>query len=60
MIIGRIARGRIVEEWDVDDRLHVMQQLGLVPPPAIPSVLAGEGEAGVVRTGAILVGFWLG
>ena len=32
-IVCRVARGRIVEEWDVDDRLGVMQQLGLVPTP---------------------------
>lgn len=29
----RVAGGRIVEEWDVDDRLGVMQQLGLLPTP---------------------------
>jgi steroid delta-isomerase-like uncharacterized protein len=30
-IFCRVANGRIVEQWDVDDRLSVMQQLGLVP-----------------------------
>jgi steroid delta-isomerase-like uncharacterized protein len=30
-IFCRVAEGRIVEQWDVDDRLGVMQQLGLVP-----------------------------
>jgi steroid delta-isomerase-like uncharacterized protein len=30
-IVCRVAGGRIVEEWDVDDRLGVMQQLGLLP-----------------------------
>jgi hypothetical protein len=24
--------GRIVEEWDIDDRFDVMQQLGVIPP----------------------------
>jgi steroid delta-isomerase-like uncharacterized protein len=30
----RVAGGKIVEEWDVDDRLDVMQQLGLLPAPS--------------------------
>jgi steroid delta-isomerase-like uncharacterized protein len=30
-MVCRVAGGRIVEEWDVDDRLGVMQQLGLLP-----------------------------
>ncbi len=29
--ITRIANGRIVEDWGLDDRLGMMQQLGLVP-----------------------------
>ena len=29
-IFCRVANGRIVEQWDVDDRLGVMQQLGLM------------------------------
>jgi steroid delta-isomerase-like uncharacterized protein len=30
--IHRIARGKIVEQWGIDDTLGLMQQLGLVPP----------------------------
>jgi steroid delta-isomerase-like uncharacterized protein len=33
VIVCRLADGRIVEQWDVDDRLDVMQQLGLMPTP---------------------------
>lgn len=32
-IICRLAGGKIVEQWDIDDRLDVIQQLGLFPPP---------------------------
>jgi steroid delta-isomerase-like uncharacterized protein len=32
-IVCRVAGGRIVEQWDIDDRLDVMQQLGLLPAP---------------------------
>jgi len=32
-IFCRLTNGRIVEQWDIDDRLGVMQQLGLVPGP---------------------------
>ncbi len=27
----RLENGKVVEEWDIDDRLHVMEQLGLAP-----------------------------
>lgn len=30
-IFCRLANGKIVEQWDIDDRLDVMQQLGLIP-----------------------------
>lgn len=30
-IFCRLADGRIVEQWDIDDRLTVMQQLGVMP-----------------------------
>jgi steroid delta-isomerase-like uncharacterized protein len=30
-IFCRVQSGRIVEQWDIDDRLGVMQQLGFVP-----------------------------
>ena len=33
VMVCRVTGGRIVEEWDVDDRLGVMQQLGLLPVP---------------------------
>ena len=33
-ILCRVADGRIVEQWDIDDRLDVMQQLGLLPAAA--------------------------
>lgn len=29
----RIADGKIVESWDVSDRLSLLQQVGLIPPP---------------------------
>jgi predicted ester cyclase len=29
--ITRIADGKIVEDWGLDDRLGMLQQLGLVP-----------------------------
>ncbi|MCZ7526555.1 MAG: ester cyclase [Acidimicrobiia bacterium] len=31
-IVCRVADGRIVEQWDIDDRLDVLSQLGLLPP----------------------------
>lgn len=31
VIVCRLTDGKIVEQWDVDDRLDVMQQLGIVP-----------------------------
>jgi len=30
-IFCRVVDGRIIEQWDIDDRLGVMQQLGLLP-----------------------------
>jgi predicted ester cyclase len=35
-IVCRVADGRIVEQWDIDDRLDVMQQLGFIPTPGQP------------------------
>lgn len=32
-IVCRLVDGKIVEQWDIDDRLDVMQQLGLIPQP---------------------------
>jgi len=31
MVITRIADGKIVEQWGLDDRLAMLQQLGLIP-----------------------------
>lgn len=31
--IYRIADGKIVEKWGEQDRLGIMQQLGVIPPP---------------------------
>ncbi len=33
VIISRIANGKIVEEWETEDALGMLQQLGAVPPP---------------------------
>lgn len=33
-IFCRVAKGRIVEQWDIDDRLDVAQHLGVLPTPA--------------------------
>jgi predicted ester cyclase len=33
-IVCRVAGGKIVEQWDIDDRLDVIQQRGLMPAPA--------------------------
>lgn len=43
-IVCRLADGRIVEQWDVDDRLDVLQQLGLLSaPPGPPGAGPAEG-----------------
>jgi steroid delta-isomerase-like uncharacterized protein len=34
--IVRIAGGKIVERWGVEDNLSMMQQLGIIPPPGQP------------------------
>lgn len=36
-IICRVAEGRIVEQWDIDDRLDVIGQLGLFPAAGAPA-----------------------
>ncbi|HZC99401.1 MAG TPA: ester cyclase [Actinomycetes bacterium] len=36
-VVCRVADGRIVEQWDIDDRLDVMQQLGLLPAAGAPA-----------------------
>jgi predicted ester cyclase len=33
LTIERIQDGKIVERWFIHDRMDLMQQLGLVPPP---------------------------
>jgi predicted ester cyclase len=35
-IVCRVAGRKIVEQWDIDDRLDVMQQLGLIPTAGQP------------------------
>jgi predicted SnoaL-like aldol condensation-catalyzing enzyme len=37
----RVSGGKIVEEWDVDDRLGVMQQLGLLPATGVAAAEPG-------------------
>ncbi len=39
MSVYRIANGKIVEHWGLDDALGLMQQLGMVPTP-------GQGQPG--------------
>jgi len=34
IIFARVSNGRIVEDWTLVDQLGILQQLGLVPPPA--------------------------
>jgi predicted ester cyclase len=45
IIISRFQDGRVVEEWEQIDRLGMMQQLGLLPPPEAGAE-AGEGDPG--------------
>jgi hypothetical protein len=37
MIHARLARDRIAEYWLLVDQFGMLQQLGLVPPPANPA-----------------------
>jgi predicted ester cyclase len=34
IIFVRIENGRLVEDWTLIDQLSILQQLGLIPPPA--------------------------
>ena len=34
IIFARTENGRLVEDWTLVDQLDILQQLGLVPPPA--------------------------
>ncbi len=34
IIFARTENGQIVEDWTLTDQLSILQQLGLVPPPA--------------------------
>jgi steroid delta-isomerase-like uncharacterized protein len=34
IIFARTDNGRIVEDWTLLDQLGILQQLGIVPPPA--------------------------
>lgn len=38
MIFARTENGQIVEDWLLIDQLSILQQLGLVPPPAGHSI----------------------
>jgi hypothetical protein len=54
VLVCRVANGRIVEEWDVDDRLDVMEQLGVFPQwvETEAQCIAGLPSRGPVCTGA--------
>lgn len=41
-VIHRIEDGRLVEKWSDKDTLHLLQQLGVIPPP--------EGREGPTRS----------
>lgn len=45
IIISRFQGGRVVEEWEQIDRLGMMQQLGVLPPPG-SGPEASEGDPG--------------
>jgi predicted ester cyclase len=45
VIISRFQGGRVVEEWEQIDRLGMMQQLGVLPPPGAGAE-GGEGDPG--------------
>jgi predicted ester cyclase len=34
VIIYRFDAGRVVEEWEIFDKLGMYQQLGIAPPPS--------------------------
>lgn len=42
--IYRLADGKVVESWAMQDRLGLMEQLGLVPPTGNVNWAAGGGE----------------
>lgn len=42
--IYRLADGKVVETWAMQDRLGLMEQLGLVPPTGSVNWAAGDGE----------------
>lgn len=42
--IYRLAEGKVVETWAMQDRLGLMEQLGLVQSPGSVNWAAGEGE----------------
>ena len=43
IIIARIADGKIVEEWGLDDQMGMLQQLGIIPALLGLVFLAGLG-----------------
>jgi len=52
--VSRIANGKIVEQWGIDDRLAMLQQLGLIPALFgfifFAGFTAGMGLIAVLRT----------
>ena len=42
--IYRLADGKVVESWAMQDRLGLMEQLGFVPSPGSVNWAAGKGE----------------
>jgi steroid delta-isomerase-like uncharacterized protein len=51
IIISRFQDGRVVEEWEVADRLGLMQQLGVLPTQEGPGATAGKPNRGSARSG---------
>ncbi len=43
IVIARIAEGKIVEQWGLDDQMGMLQQLGVIPALFGGVFLAGFG-----------------
>lgn len=48
----RIANGKIVEVWHVEDIVTVMQQIGVMPAMTLPEVSKSSQKGRTTRTGA--------